>query len=626
MKRLLISAAIFFAVSTTIFAQTEDAAGKSAVKLFRQDSSEVKKYKVSDGDKYIGKLSNDGYLLWTTESGETKITLEQCPAFPTIELVTEPNTMYEILLMDDKYATAIYEIEIDDVKERPWYFVYIFAGVVFVSVLLLTIIWLRMFSIFRVKNLTKTARILLENREYKQALENLNKALVKCKKSTEIWQLAERAYIGLNDFRNSEICRDKLSELLKGKPEKQLTNAVIRELKIDRYELIKALNDQGWDIDNINFVRTLNSGYSGARVILAEIIKAKNKAVNFGVIKIDPGKSENELLREAEGYKALSGEWNESLKKHIPQSSIFLKEMKLLKGKSTQNMLISSFADENSTKDVVTLREGLTENFSKYLPCVSAIKKFYEAQFRAADSTKFHTAKEHSEHILNNKLNKIINFEWENIGVQTDKKLVNIGGKLYPNIIYILKNNAGMWNKEGFSCKYSTIHGDLNLENIIIKSDMNFVLIDFEKTRETVFLYDIAFLTTWMMQIFVSEPAKDANPDVLTKFSEQIISFLRNSNTTIETPAFADNFRQILCCIYPFDKQPEQNEMKAFLLSLISASILRSFYELRDYKDSKSGLSKKNGIFFYAFACMLADNTDFVEPTKPSTKDAYDLY
>ena len=65
--------------------------------------------------------------------------------------------------------------------------------------------------------------------------------------------------------------------------------------------------------------------------------------------------------------------------------------------------------------------------------------------------------------------------------------------------------------------------------------------------------------------------------------------------------------------------------MKAFLLSLLSAALLRSFYEFRDYKRKLSMQNKRNGMFFYAFACMLSDNSDFIKRGKIITKDAFDL-
>ena len=607
-----------------LWAENDDNTGRSAIKIFREDNSDIKRYKVYDGERYIGKLNIDGYLLWTRQAGEAKIKLEQCFAFPTIEMITESNTMYEIVLMDDRYATAIYEIEIDEIKEQPWYFIYIFAGIVILAIVLPVLIWRKIFRDIKVKQLISSGTISLENNDFEKAIFVLTKAVKVRKKNPEAWQQLEKAYRRIGNYENAELCKKKAIGLLTGTKINR-TSAELPEVNIDRYELIKALNEKGLNVDNINIVRNLDSGYSGAKVILTEILIKDRNTVNFGVIKIDPGKSENELFREAEGYKALSASWNDIVTKHIPQNSIFIKSSKILSGKQEMNLLLSSFADEKNTKNVVTLREGLQNNFRKYLPCFLDIKSFYEAQFNKISNNKFLTVSEHLKNILAFKFDKIMDFPWNDFGIPTDKKFVNIGGKLYPNIIHYLGDDK-MWNSDGFSCKYSTIHGDLNLDNIIIKSDMNFVLIDFEKTRESVFLYDLAFMISWIMQIFVSEAYQNQNNENLIDFSEQIISFIKNPKSTLGSPAFAENSVKILKEVYPFEKDFEQNSLKAFMLSLLSATILRAFYELRDSKKKRSKQNKQNGVFFYSFACMLADNPDFVKRGKIAAKDAFDLY
>ncbi len=624
MKHKLILLLIFIFSFCALWSQNYENIGKSAIKLFRKDNSGVKEYKIFDGEKYIGKLASDGYLMWVRKAGKMELMLEANTAFPTIELITEANNMYEITLKPDRYSTNMFKMQDEELQESfgeksKYLNIYLSAGLL--ALIALFLVWKSFFVSFKIRKLLISGAESMENDEFEKAILNFSKAIKIQKKNPEAWQQLEKAYHKLGDFENAELCKRKAIELLADSnvPE---SFGNLTEINIDREELLKALNEKGMNLANINIVRSLDSGYSGAKVILTEIIFKADNSINFGVLKIDPGKSENELFREAEGYKALSASWNGSIQQYIPQSSIFLRNSKILYDEKEMNLLLSSFADEKSTKDVVTLREGLKNDFRKYLPCFTEIKTFYEKQFDQISNNKFLPAIEHLKHILEYNFDKIKTFSWDDFGIQTDKKFINLEGKLYPNVIYFLSQEKD-WNQEGFSCNYSTIHGDLNLDNIIIKSDLNFVLIDFEKTRETVFLYDLSFMITWIMQIFISEASQDE--DNILEFTEQIISFFKNPDLTLGSPASLANFTKIIREIYPFEKKFGQNSQKAFLLSLLSAALLRSFYEFRDFKRTRSLQNKRNGMFFYVFACMLSDNHDFIKKGKIATKDAYDL-
>jgi len=624
MKQKLILLLIFIFSVCALWSQKEENMGRSAIKLFRKDNSAVKAYRIFDGDKYIGKLASDEYLMWTRSSGEMVVTLEGNISFPTIELLIEPNNMYEITLLEERYSTNMFRMQEEELKETlgdksEYLIIYLAAGLL--AIIALILVWKSFFVSFKIKKILTSGVESMENNEFEKAIINFTKAIKIQKKNPVIWQQLEKTYLKIGDFGNAELCKKKVIELLSGsnisEPFSDLT-----EINIDREELLKALNEKGMNLTNINIVRSLDSGYSGAKVILAELIFKENNSINFGVIKLDPGKSDNELFREAEGYKALSASWNSSIQQHIPQNSIFLKNSKTLSDKKEISLLLSSFADERNTKDVVTLREGLKIDFRKYLPCFTEMKLFYENQFEQISNNKFLPSIEHLKHILEYNFTKIKSFSWDEFGIQMDKRLINIEGKLYPNVIYFLSQEKS-WNQEGFSCNYSTIHGDLNLDNVIIKSDLDFVLIDFEKTRETVFLFDLSFMITWIMQIFISEASQDK--DKIIDFAEQIVSYIKNSDSTLGSPASLANFTKIIKELYPFKKRFGQNSQKAFLLSLLSAALLRSFYELRDYKRTRSLQNKRNGMFFYAFACLLSDNSDFIMPSKIITKDAFDL-
>ena len=123
------------------------------------------------------------------------------------------------------------------------------------------------------------------------------------------------------------------------------------------------------------------------------------------------------------------------------------------------------------------------------------------------------------------------------------------------------------------------------------------------------------------------ETSSDKNWNSILKFIPQNISYLKNPDFEIETLPETENFNNILKEIYPFKSKLDENSQKGFLLSLTAASLLRSFYELRDFERSsfKDARNKKNGLFFYALACQLLDGPDFIRKKSASTKDAFDF-
>jgi len=228
--------------------------------------------------------------------------------------------------------------------------------------------------------------------------------------------------------------------------------------------------------------------------------------------------------------------------------------------------------------------------------------------------------------MLEFKTDDILKFKWERMQIQKEKQFINIEGKLFPNIIFYLEN-PDFWTKDGFSTFYFIVHGDLNLDNIIFKSDRNFVLIDFEKVRETVIHFDLTFLICWFAQVFMLETSAEKDWNSILNFIPQIISYLKNPPEEINSQPATENFKQILAEIYPFKRNLDENSKKSFHLSLTAASLLRSFYEMRDFERSslKNLKNKKNGLFFYALACQLLADLDFIMIKNASTKDAFDL-
>ncbi len=397
--------------------------------------------------------------------------------------------------------------------------------------------------------------------------------------------------------------------------------------KINLSHLTKLLNKENLAVEKINVIRKLQQGYSGSRIFLAEIFYKNIQTTNFAVIKVESkNQHKNDLAREILGYKAILEFWVSEIKEHLPQNSFLFPN--IINNRKMSNLLFSSFADEQNTKNVETLREGLTTQFDTYSQHFENIKQLYQIQFQNFDNTnkEFQIPFTHFSNILEFKMKKITKFAWHDFEIDKTKKSININGKLFPNIIYYLNKGVKLWNDTAFSIFYFTIHGDLNLDNIIIKSDGKFVLIDFEKARKNVFSFDFAFLLTWSAQTLMIENSKNKDWKSLLNFIPQIVNYIKNPRKKLDSFPEVTNFKNILQKLYPLKKDISQNSVKAFQLSLMAATLLRAFYEFRDYsKSSKNIQNKKNGLFFYALACQLLDNPDFIINTEVSTKDAFDL-
>jgi len=602
----------------------------SIIKLQRKDPDISIKYRIFDNQKFVGEISNKEFLSWKRNPGLMEILIEREEGLKQIEINVKSGKIYEIELFSNGYSSNILDLK-EDLVEQPKrrnLLDFLIPFVIFFAVLFS--ILMRYFQQNRLKKLLNLGKELSKKEKYEQAIEIFQK-LIKIKTNNlQAWQELEIVFLKKQEFDKAYSCRKKIKDLLENSKIEKMDISKIKESDINLSLLLKLLKKENHEIEKINIIRILKQGFSGSSVFLAEVIKKEETTTNFAVLKIDKNDlreiQKSNLQRESSGFAALKQNWNEEIGQHLPQEILLFSELDLVTNK--RSLLFSTFAEEKNTQNVMTLREGLQKKYSYYFTEISKIRDFYEKQFYSIPNNKKHFLKplEHLRNILEFKLDDLIKFNWEKAQIFKEKQFINIDGRLFPNVIcYLSKNN--LWNNDGFSTFYFLVHGDFNLDNIIFKSDKNFVLIDFEKVRETVFHFDLSFLICWFAQVFMLETSSDKNWNSIFKFIPQIVSYLRNPELKIETLPATENFKQILSEIYPFKKRFDENSRKSFLLSLITASLLRSFYELRDFERSffKDSTNKMNGLYFYALACQLLDDPDFIKKKSASTKDAFDL-
>lgn len=605
----------------------DDILQKSMIKLQRKDSNISAKYDIYDNRKFVGEISSDGILNWTRNPGYMQIHIKDKEGLSNIEMNIEPGKLYEIVFSDNSFEWEDSHIrEADKQPDSNRIIVFSILGVIF---LLLMISLIQILKNLKLNRALSFGIKLIETGEYQKAIEIFLKIIRNYPAHLEAMKQLEIAYVKSEELEKAFQIRKKIVAIFKEKKLYDQFAPGFTSAEINIPLMIECLNKNDFPVEKINIIRPLKKGFSGFPVYLTEVFFKDDSTTNFAVIKTEtgkPGNFQNELQREFSGSKMFRKNWNKY--ENLPSKTLLLSEPELLIGASEANVLLSSFAEKEQTKNVFTLREGLNTKFTFYLPVISRIKNFYEEKFYSlkSENKKFLTPFEHLNNILDSKLEKIEKFDWEGFGIEKAKQFINIDGRLFPNILYYLFSGSEKFNQSAFSTFYYPIHGDMNLENIIIKSDGEFVLIDFDKTRESVFFYDLTFFICWTVQIFLLENSENESWELLLNLIPELIEFTGNPERNLDLTPNANNFSRILENIYPFRKKFSQNSLNGFLLCLCASSLLRSFYELRDCnKNDRNQKNRKNGIFFYALACRLFDNEDFLTKTKSTTKEAFDL-
>jgi len=600
---------LFILFSQNIFSENTSIQN-SIIQILRKDS-QPEVYHIFDKDDFIGDLAPGGDISWNVKSGLFHLEIEENIDLPAIEFEIKQNYIYKIELYENRYLVKSSKLHAQNhIKTNDS------SIKIIIYILVLFILFILLYLIFRTRILYRKSKSYFDSGDFHKSIEFLTK--INFHKNIPYWKLLERSYLRIDDLENANHCRNKYSKL------RQRKNMQKSFALSDRDQIKQLLKIEIPELDRINLVKRLKKGHSGSNVFLVELISRKSSITTFAVMKQPDMKNEykavNELLRENTGYKIIKKHWGKSAEKHLP-NKLFL----IPSEKSKPSIIFSTFADEKSTKTVRTLFNGLQKDFFPNLHILTELGSYYENYYNYLQSSHkvFSPALDHLKTNLSRKLSEIFDFPWESFHILTSKKFLNISGKLYPNIIYFCRESRN-WNQEGFNLTHFYLHGDLNPENILINSLDNFILIDFEKAEKKTFFYDLAFLSAWLLQYFVFDNEQYSQ---LENILENISGILLGQTEKTSNSSCV-NFNLIFDNLLSFRNNFEQNEVKDLQISLISAFLLRSFYELRDSSkvDKKEAKQhKKNGIYFYALSCILLKNTDFIKMGKISTQEAFDL-
>jgi hypothetical protein len=190
---------------------------------------------------------------------------------------------------------------------------------------------------------------------------------------------------------------------------------------------------------------------------------------------------------------------------------------------------------------------------------------------------------------------------------------------VFPNPVQALVN-PDVWAKGAFSAPSAAIHGDLNLENVLIQDDGALAFIDAEKARVGPLYWDIAFLVTWLAQVLVVDLLPHAHFNKMVSYALKLGTLpaiwcqgaaTPNLRAAAEFDAFKNATDALFSGLGPMLRAnamfPAELNQKSFALSLAAAALARSYYELRQ---SGSGATQSapaehrqlSGRFFFALA------------------------
>ena len=587
-------------------------------------------FTIKDGNEMIGTLGNSGILNWERKVGTMELSIivnDEIRELLLIEIL--PHKSHNIKILDDGHfieRTNFRKLDNNwkiffknGLKIMKLYKKQIILSAILFFILLITQKMLNfMLKKRKIDNLLLDAKQERKKKNFSSAITKLECAKNIDSKNVEIWQKLEDVFQESENFEYAIICRKKIEELTKHcKMHKNRLDKV--DLNIE--QIILRLNNENLKIKNINIIKKMKSGHSGALVFLAEVIMQNENFLHFAILKIEQNNlkkiTNNNLLREINGYKLFRKYWQSE--DVVPCKTVLISDINLTKPQMQTSLLFTFFADKKNTKNVCTLQENLEKEYQTGLAVFAELRKMYERKLNTLDCVKFKTTREHFWHILELKIDEIQKFNWQKVGIKKRSRFINIDGKLYPNISFYVQEKK--WNNDAFNLHYYPIQGDLNTENIIQLPSKKFVLIDFEKTRETILFYDLTFLISCVMQNFMLAKLSKKNHKSAFKIIPQIVDLVSGLSTKTESTFHLNGFWEIIKETIP--QNLSQNSQKGFLLSLCAALLLRSFYELRDYQKKTDAEHLKNGLFLYALSCQLFQH--FITPKNVRISESFDF-
>jgi hypothetical protein len=387
------------------------------------------------------------------------------------------------------------------------------------------------------------------------------------------------------------------------------------DIPVNLDKLREVLQQKQHVVKDITESKQLSAGYSGAEVWLVE--EQYDKVIRYAVLKVSRGgKTDTDLQNEKKGYAQIKED--KIFDGHLPEDVfLFGKEDGLTA--QPRCILYTTFVTPQGTEQIDSLGNIILEQNEKASDVLEKIAAFYNGVIDNAKGKQqpANTAFEHLAQCLD--LDKMKDFPGTKYGIDAQNPSVLIDNEVKPNLLYFLSHQG--WKTERFKIPYTFLHGDLNLDNILVLPDQNFAMIDFEKAKNTLAFYDLAFLTMWIIQKTALE--KCVHSDKLLQLVKHLTCKARGQeppNVCIDHQHCLHLFEQIL------PKTPHQNDRKAWLLSLAAAALRRSFYEFRDAGKPETvapGQHVNSGIFFYALACCLAE--EFIDSKQTSQATPFRL-
>lgn len=607
MKKVLAGLIFFWGI--TFFLNCNEDDFVSMIKFIRQDDYQ-NVFSLYANDVLIGSIPVTGILNWQQKSGAVTIRLQHENASLPIELEIKPKCLYEVFFKNESFTVRIYPIQTastNQTKQVP-FFLYLLP-------IPLILIFYILAKNGANKKSFKLGKSYFEKGKMTESISIFQKLVRSHSTRCEYWNYLEKAYLSNGEFDKAEICREQIKKLINRKKIKT-TESELPTLK----SITDELNRKGLQIIKLNMIKKIDQGKSAYGKYLVEVIIKETFITLFAVIKL-PDKStiykQNDLLREAAGFQLLKKNWQNLLERHLPKESILVQLPE-------NDVLFSYYAEESKTNQVQTLLSALESDFNKTLLILDKIRTMYLEKHKHLPVQNKHSKNIylHIKETLSDKWTDLSEFEWQEFGLDRQKKYLNLKGNILPNAIYFLGNKK-KWKDTNISLLYDVLHGDFNPGNCMITSTGNFVFIDFEKVGEKLFFYDLCFLSSWLLQKFALEANKDW--ENICQMQQAVYEIIQPFNRALSVSSQLVNMYSIYQAILPAKQELEENEQTAFDTALFSAFLLRSLYELRDSKSENKKLHQNNGLFFYAFACLILQKSDFLTTASAKVSTTFDF-
>lgn len=339
-------------------------------------------------------------------------------------------------------------------------------------------------------------------------------------------------------------------------------------------------------------VRAINSGRSGASVYWVQF--SKGSGAELGVLKIL--QKEEDLLTEYDAHLDLQESWMREYIPHNPQRDI-----------KNLSLLINSVGRKPDTSpDKLELdyliKYGDPRIFKKILKHIS--KSYYREYDRQRRSSN-HKGLPHFE-----VWNKIMEswpaaykegawsspYYWHECGLPSySEKYLMVDNQLYWNPVYLV-NHSTLLKDDSISYVCFIQHGDLNTGNILFGDDECAKFIDFEKSCENSGLFDLCWLSLWILQSRRTPPSSTS-----CHFGSLIDAFYDvTSGSDITENMFDYDHVLSLCKLLfkPFLSGSNDIERLSFSqqfnVTMAAAALGMAFYEVRSVKKLIDSISDED--------------------------------